>query len=674
MGFWDGFQSDIYIDDGTPIAYGSLAASVLDTFGIPHIVEDGGSLANIDIKRADAMSVLKASLLEGSADEDTLVEIAVDEFGIAYTYHVGTYISDLDVYYSIPSKTHVSDDVGVMVTGGKPKIKRKVFPWFSIFDEDAIIWHAGHLATGCLLEGINSLAVITYKDPLLKTGNASYNNGIPEMFEVESPHESIVGFAWQIVPPEGLMDSKTRIFHQNQASVPVLIGTGGEAVIPPAPSPFKLGKGGMSPNIGKLVRRKAVVDADNSACFVFEGEDRSCGEEALDIVIPKIDGLTYKSERGVAVSTLLGVNAVYVVAIDLTACRGIRKPGGDITDDSSENTLTFISSNDALPKVRRLSSGEEYIIIYKPEFDAGFCIQFANNSMYNDNAVFGTDVPFYVDVEATELAGLFDGGSGIPDGGLGLVGQGTLLPVKNDGSGLLIKEVWLQLDLDVPCFVINDPNGNASEIAEQLQVYVTAISVIDEPAPIAVNGVLVDMDESIPDNDPTTVQSFFNTSYELAMEEMSAGRTLSINLASLDKAGVSALSGKLYEILKADNGVIYNHVCGPTSDPSLGAKGPNGGIINEISYDYTDSGSYLISVVEGPVNYGDYVGLSGGLYYKKVETVNATGTIIQDAGNHIYYKVRVDGYGDIMAINSYPGLLDVRDRVNVTIYNNEVED
>ena len=220
--------------------------------------------------------------------------------------------------------------------------------------------------------------------------------------------------------------------------------------------------------------------------------------------------------------------------------------------------------------------------------------------------------------------------------------------------------------------MISDPTGKAVDIAEKLEVSVSPIILEQEPPPIALNGIIVDQEDGMKDNDPTTTQNFEDTSLEKALNKMK-GRSLNVNLSSLDEEETKSLSKYLYNMLKKASGINYTHTCSPNSKPKIGDKGPNGGIINNITYNYSDSGSYLITVVEGDEFSGDFSGINSGIYKRQTEEINAVGTIIQSAGDHINFKVKVDGVGDIWAINSYPGVLEIKDKVNVTIHNNAVE-
>ena len=115
------------------------------------------------------------------------------------------------------------------------------------------------------------------------------------------------------------------------------------------------------------------------------------------------------------------------------------------------------------------------------------------------------------------------------------------------------------------------------------------------------------------------------------------------------------------------------YTCGPHCQPKLGGAGPDGGIINQINYSYTDSQSYTISVNEGPKLVGQLAQVGTGPYFKQAEDVSRLGVIIRDHGNHIHYDVRLDQYGERTAVNCCDQILRKGDRVNCTIHNNAVE-
>ena len=132
--FWEGFQS---LEKDVEASYkNTVAKDVLDVFGIETVNSMGGVLKNVDIKRADALSVLKASLLEMYAESSSshLIEMCINEDGKALFYEVGTDTANIHPYYSIPASNYIKPKVGVLVTGGKPK-QQRIVPstgWYSL--------------------------------------------------------------------------------------------------------------------------------------------------------------------------------------------------------------------------------------------------------------------------------------------------------------------------------------------------------------------------------------------------------------------------------------------------------------------------------------------------------------------------------------------------------------
>ena len=122
-----------------------------------------------------------------------------------------------------------------------------------------------------------------------------------------------------------------------------------------------------------------------------------------------------------------------------------------------------------------------------------------------------------------------------------------------------------------------------------------------------------------------------------------------------------------------NGGTETTWVCGPNAEVELGQQGPNG-IVNSITYSYTDSGSYTISVNEGPWTVKPFNGGGGsGPSFKASESVNARGTIIDSIGNGMFFKVRIDGFGERIAINMTEQFIRVGDIVSCSVHNNPVE-
>ena len=195
---------------------------------------------------------------------------------------------------------------------------------------------------------------------------------------------------------------------------------------------------------------------------------------------------------------------------------------------------------------------------------------------------------------------------------------------------------------------------------------------MEEPNPIAFNGQLIDQTQGIRDHDPTTAQSFTDTDLEKAMDLMS-GNGITLSLTFLNAEQCVKLSDALFDYMNSGDGTESTYICGPETEVRLGGTAPNGGIVNSINYSYQDSNSYTISVNAGPVIMGNFAQVDGGPSQKMMEEVSAKGTIIEDMGNHIHFKVRIDGIGDRIAINMCPSILRVGDKVQCSVHNNPVE-
>lgn len=667
--FWESFQS---LEEEPEVSYGGVVAvDVLEVFGIPYVNTKGGVLKNVDIKRADALSVLKASLLEVYAEDysSNLIEMCINEDGEAVFYEVGQDSSNIHPYYSIPSSNYVRPKVGVLVTGGKPK-QQRIVPdtgWYGLIGTDAstyTVFDTTRINSMCYAADFSTHATITYRDPVRHKPNPNWNDGIEDIFELESPFDRFMGFTWRITPPENLVTSTTKIYKQSQSSIPVLIShTSGNTI-------YRIGDLGDFPNLG-IPRKRTLKTYSNGQyqdCRVYEGGDSYCSASTVPINIPMQEGFTYDTVRGTRISKFLGVQGVFIIGTPLKNCFGVAQPGKQKLENNEENSALFVSAYSTHSSVFRLNESIDYTLLYDADLganadDAGVpCIQFANNLRYYDHAKIGTGVSFYIAADDRNLFDIFKNN----------VGVGSILAAEN-GGGILVEAVYAQITLDTPSFVIVDPRGRANEIANELVVEILPLVFRDEPPPIAYNGELVDQTDGIIDSDPTTRQALQETELEKIYNDMGSGRTFSINFASLSASSTARLSGKLHDLLLGDKGQIYTHTCPPTDRPELGQKGLHGGVINSIEYSYTDQGTYLITVIEGPECFGDFAGIDGEIYYKRTEDTSVQGTIIQDLGNHVQYVVHVDGMGAIQCINASANVLSVRDRVSVTIHNNAVE-
>ena len=540
---WESFNEPM--DYGFEETLTPVAQDVLDTFGISYNGTGGGTLNKVDLYRVDALSAIKASLLENLADINSkLIEITVNADGKVEFIDIGSGTSGITgyIYYTVKSATHSPASIGVMVTGGKPQPERRISEWNTLIgssDEgkQGTVWDTHYITSECTAPQFSTSCAVTYDDPHLTTGNKNWRDGVEGLFEFDSPFENIIGYVWSVDPGDNVGDT-VKIIAKNQTTIPLLVQP-----VPPARDPdtgarepiYKLGQDEHFPSVGTLYNRTSVdlEAAGGAGCWAGENPKVECTAGSLNISVEEFDFV--KTVRGIPINKLMGVSSVFLKGVPLEACWGVVTSAAEFSNYPSEgNTELFISSSEVTnvaQQIVKLSEGEDYVIGYADDEWATPCITFANNTRKNDyikcgSGVDGEGIEFIINDRDASLKALFEKTSTDINGVT--YGKGTVLPLGGQGAGFLVEQVWAQLELDLPCFLVEDPRGNAKDVAEQLVVRLAALSIFQEPEPIAINGVLVDQVEMQEDNDPTTSQSFIETDYERQMKNMSSGRTLNL--------------------------------------------------------------------------------------------------------------------------------------------------
>lgn len=649
--FWPEFGDSGSFREESCDERGSLAEYVLNYYDIRCNSNIGGSLEDMDIKHMDAWRVVKLSLLQASAEDRRIYEPVMQPDGSVDFKAVGSYtgLSGADVYYELQTGYYREDCSGVMVTGGTPLSYRKDVNWKPVWQGGPKdIYNTGIMHSSCLDGEFNQYCVIVYNDPHL---DSRYEDGIDNLYEItkDNPWDRIIGYAYYMDFPGSLDDPDLAIEPQNNAKI----------VVPVAEDTYPV-------ELGTLRNRPAYSDQENEDCYDGQGEYVTFGG-GVEINIP--DNLRYETVRNTRVDKFLGVAEVYIIGRRVNDLRSepISPEAGLKRDGITEGEVQrVISIDDSYDEVFRLEKGKHYVINYSDEStDKRAEVAFSNNSRILDPANWGTGVSAYLSRDCAYYL----------EAGQNEEFYGSILPTSDTG-GIWVKEIWAAVDLDTPSINIFHPNGKeqkAREIAENLEYQITPLVVVEEPAPIAFNGREIDQTQNLPDHDPTTAQDFEDTDLEKAMDEMDKGGGLSITCSFLDIDGCEKLSDALYDYMNSGSNTEATYICGPGASAELGGRGPNGGIVNSITYSYQDSNSYTISVNTGQTLMGDFAQVDAGLQFKRAEDVPAHGTVIEDQGNHIYFKVRLDGVGDRIAINMQPDVLRVGDTVNCTIHNNPVE-
>ena len=634
--FWPSFNEDTELPGGDSSGSDSpLASTILNFFGINCGSSAGSALSGLDIKHMDAEQLINLSLLAGAADSGIIKEMSVDEYGIVQFVDIGSGdgLSGCEVYYQIQSYTYSEECTGVMVTGRKPHPRRKAADFKPIWQSGTKeIYNASWLSQNGMSAECANYATIVFDDPQLIS---TYVDGIDNLYDVLTHWESIIGYARYINWPGSENSAETTVERANTSVVPIKVCGEGDSYDAPL----------------------GVLYNEEEGTSLSAYRDTYGGAGGIEIPIPA--EFRYTTTRGVTLDKLINIHSVVIVGRKVNTLIGVPISTTVATDPSAGNTKVMCNIDSNCDSMYTLKRGDHYIIDFSAENPR---IVFSNNSRANDPANFGSGIDITVgDDSAFSPGGLLSSVSVLPTGGT---------------DGYLVKQVVALLNIKTPCINIYDPTPNkALEIANTLEYELAALILIDEPAPVATGAGLIDQTAGVIDHDPTTIQNLSETPYEAAVKAMEGGG-VSVTIPSLTEAECCSMANVLKAHLNGGNGSIITYVCGPNSSPSIGGYGgDSASVINDIVYSYSDSNSYTVSVTTGPRLLGNLSNVVVGATSMKTENVPSVGTVIQDCGNHVHYKVRLDqcGIAPVVAINTVPSVIRVGDVVQCTLYNNAVE-
>lgn len=638
------------VDDDTV----SVAEQVLDAYSIQYNGTGGGPLGGIDLKHLPSLQAISMSLAEATAKGGDIKELIIDAYGIGEFITIGSRtMNSNDLYYSVPGESFNYTTTNVIITGQEPPPVRTTRQPYDLLSE-ATIWDDSSFAgdqAGCYTTTFKEHAVITFPDP--HTEGSVYGDGIESIYDPATPWEEVITWIWDIDP--GDIPAEATISYANGAEIPIKLA--GEAT-----GDWKL----ANANMGTLYSRVSVAHTfgptiGNPLCKNNLSDDPiTCDDTSISIDLP--DELRYQSIRGTLIDNYQAVTKVWLIGWDIA-----KYWSAPISDYAARNELPnernsqiHVNLSDPTVKMHELRRGEEFAVGYE---DGTLCIRFADNSPQGDLAIYGAGTSYRINPNSAFYPNS-DSGTEV----------GCIFPLL-DNTAFLVEQVFVQVALSkTPSFAIYDPTGNAIDIATDLRASISAVTMTREPAPVAINGILIDQADGIDDNDPTTVQDKTHTAMELAVLALDSGPSINIEIATLTPDETEYLSSELMTMIEEDEGISANHVFGPYGTPEIGDTGPNGGIINSVTYSYSDSGSYTISASEGPrLLNNTLTGVGGGPHIKTTETLGTSGIVIQDEGNNVTFKVMVDRYGPVYAYNATSSFIRIGDRVQVDIKNIPVE-
>lgn len=693
-GMWDNYFKP-YINFDTYITCTTLevvALQVLSEYGLtPGYSMNGsissftyGTLPDLDIKRMDALTALNYSLMEESfkGPHDRLIEAVVDENGLVNFVEVGAATVSLsDVYYAIQTGSYIETPRGVIVTGGKPVPTLKELSWHPIWEGEgtagAPIYAAGSMLGNCMEDSWKSYATIVFSDPNL---SSAFEDGIDNLYEItkDNPYDRIAGYAVYVEPPKDLKTSKTTISFSNESEIPLQIAV--------------QDANGICP-IGKVYQQPTIDNTTDANCWQDMTGNQVSYEDGVPVEIP--DEFRFATVRDTVVDKFVNITGVFIIGQEVSSLYARPKDdAASLKPATDENALVWVTVDNTRRTSFKLEEKKHYAVAYKDLDGDGFqeiSIVFAQEPRPGDlvtygNGPDGTGVSFYLDPFcdlAREEGGEFSGEGPF---------TATILPYSKT-KGIWVESIWVMAKVETPSVNVYDPDGRnnkALEIAKNLKYYLAPLVLIEPPQPIGFaydnTAIVIDQVPQIRDNDPTTIQDFDDTPMEQAMDLMSGnGMQLTMSFLNGDEGlgdALAAYNGAAEECKEAAL-TLYNHMknevvetvytCGPDAKPELCAKGNAGGIINSIRYNYSDQGSYTISVTEGPTILGNFTSVDGGVTQKMTEDISAKGTVTQALGDNLHFKVRIDGYGERWAVNTSHNIIRERDVVQVAIHNNPVE-
>lgn len=253
----------------------------------------------------------------------------------------------------------------------------------------------------------------------------------------------------------------------------------------------------------------------------------------------------------------------------------------------------------------------------------------------------------------------------------------AVFPTGEGGDGYVVKRLFVVYEWDSPCIAIKDLDNKITlNFLKDIKIKFYPMLVKDVPAPIAVNGNLLDPTEILPDYDPTTVQNFPESDYMLAFSSMEGGdlrftfpfadpeqcKDISRNIKSMVDSGKSSIGGKIQEVV---------HICKPSASPVLGAINNDGLVVNSIDYAYQDSSQYFINVNMGP-KWRTSGSWDQAIYQMSTERFQAEGVVQKVSSDNTTIRVNIDRFGVMDCVNGTKNKIEAGDRVSVTINNNPV--
>lgn len=602
-------------DDGS--CSENVAVSVLTAHDIPiyGAVPPRGRLCGLDINNMAATDAVNLSVAENMKD-GKFYEVYCNADGFAYFTEVypNPPQVNLDIRTCIPT-TSVDQAVDLVIVRGydTPPVREfKDFESIEWLETDSLANYVTHCTD------FKTEAWRAYKDPVLET---QYKDGVENLYELQA-FESLIGY---VIDFDASTDINVKYSHSNTTIKNVPIDRGSAASF-----------------TGSL----EVCNEGGLSTVSYTGFRQNLGNfEAID-------------KFGGPWPQFLGVQGVYAVAYEVTSI--VSNPGATGAVQSSihynvKNKPKFVSLPASNWHWELDNAGGGVVFVYQPVV--------ANDPLSN-----------ILDGFYDTASYSYEGDSTVREGHP----NGTFLAHIGGAWLLLVQSLWAAVELDRPSWHVTDPSGNAVNLINALSIRYQPIVVTDIPAPVAYNmgsgSRLVDHTLDLYDSDPSTVQILPSslTGSMAWLQTQTGGKTIDISLPFAAESDCLEIASAIYNA-QNESVTSYNIVCGPESEPILGASVPGfEGRINRISESFQDSSSYTINVNVGPTFVGTR-GWNTSIWQRKTENVSREGIVTWSSGDGVNYRVKLRGLGVYHAINKTLAAYSPGEKVTCTVYNNPVE-
>lgn len=709
---------------------------ILETFGIPFSPNPevgrvlGGSLPGYDIRNQDATTMMKLSLVvelrdpPGGSTPDPagvneFAEIELDEFGVARFFIVGAVpAQDLDIRYCIPTSQLRSPADLVVVRGYDPPPRRELRTSFDGLKNAEIFTYGECAAGSCDENAVGKFASISYDDPLL---DQVYLDDVVNSYEIQA-FESIIGYVVDLDLPDGtdpdfaqdrgikitFGDTTKEYITVDSALLNNFLQVGTTSPLG-ASTGFITGQQGVASGSAKY-GNAANSNSTTLSISSVDPQTGECSTEVTSIVGSKIiipaSRFTRLNKFGKEESDFLGVQDVVFSGRKVLQ---INVFGEIFATVFIKVQKEFIS----------LPQGKNWTWTVLPNGD----VEIELFSVLEDGSAAGI-ADFYANPPPPPTQ-LFRRSGSSPASPSGLEATGPaafdgLIANIGDRLGYLAvnNTLCLVVERKRPSIDIFSPNGDAETIAlkfleltpaanesivfqhgvaisGQRRLYgirYTPIVIVDEPAPIAYAATgplqsidaqtgqpgavilpaagIIDQTDGIVDADPSTTQDFGESQIQV-LQDNTNGATIDITLPFCTETECLQIAQN-FLALQSQIVDTQSIVLGPDSVPRLGDVLPDGSIINEINYSYSDASQYLITVTAGP-KYLTAGSFQDSKYQLSTEDVTREGIVVQDKGNGAEYVVRVDGFGELNCLSMVLDEITAGDKVSVRLYNRPQE-